>query len=229
MEGITRRHLITAGAAAAAGLALPALALADSEGAAEDLSFLKDYSIEELEDLRDEIDRLIREKNSEGATGYGLWQITAVTDKFGRDTDQMIILPTKVFAGEFSNSATSGSDLFVIIRIEYSGDGPMVLIKLLEYGDLVVHHITEHWASLSVLDGNEEEHSFDALANEDGEWFKVLNTKAAELIEILLAGGEIMFYMVNDDIGISTYSWTIQEDGGFQQCYSDWIQQISES
>ncbi len=120
---------------------------------AEDYSFLDDMTLEELEDLQEEIEiRIIAAKidaEAQNPSDTGNWDIRYYVDEFNNPTSEVYITNRLYIIGTFSNSATTNSELKVVWLVDEND----VAIKLLEYGNNVVKNSYEPtYYSILMLD-----------------------------------------------------------------------------
>lgn len=82
-----------------------------------------------------------------GTEAPSSWEIDYYKDEFGDDTDDSYLLGT--FSGQFSNTATSGSEL--LVAVYYAPDtGDMFSFRLLEYGNLKATYMKSDLINLSM-------------------------------------------------------------------------------
>ena len=85
-----------------------------------------------------------------------IWEQDYTVDEFGDVTEDSAEIVKAVFSGSFSNTATNGSDLQVVVFIEKADTGENVLIfRLLEYGDKTISNRVGSSAVLKTKIDNE--------------------------------------------------------------------------
>ena len=145
-----------------------------------------------------------RTDNSED--GLGNWEIHNYVDEFEEETDEKYIVQTSL--GNFSNSATTNSDLLAHILI----DKDDIRLRLQEYARNYVkgdEHIRFRVKSQDSLVSD-----FSMWINRDGYiGFASYKKKDQDsLLHILLRGGEVKFAGVVDEYVKSTYHFSFNAD-----------------
>ena len=110
----------------------------------------------------------------------GKWELGETTDEFGDPTGAKFIYYFSIEA-EFSNSATTGSELMVMFRVE--ADGTIVLL-LAEYNNNIVKAYSDTKYLVKIKDENGELHQTTLRMREgsqyifdDGVIYELLRTK----------------------------------------------------
>jgi len=151
----------------------------------------------------------------------GLWEATYTTDEFGdvvEDSETVLCSP---IMGDFSNTATNGSELagYVYIKEFTSGNHVYVLFRLLEYGDTSASY-TESQAEDMVLktkvgDQIREYSLVGSAPNGDLVLGIKNNADGDEIYNTLYYGDDVRCIIY---IGNSQYNFTIESDNFAKQC-----------
>ncbi len=193
--------------------------------AAVDCSFLDGLSLDELTEVRDEVDSRIRaEKKADSAknpTEFGAWKPLAFVDEFLEPTDEGYVL-TKVKDGSFSNSVTTNSELSVDLYLQTYDDGKVAVnINLYEYGWSQVHSwydMEEFDVSIRCANGDTLEAT--AYLPEDSKTLLILDDDGGSAIkDVLSAGGKVSFRIVSQKSGDS-YLFTIDDTSYFDNAWN---------
>lgn len=204
-------------------VAVPGVALASTEFD----SLLDGMSASELEALQDEVSSRLEEAKSGGKTSdvsndYGVWKLNYYTDEFGRQEESpenaFIVSDTSNHAinGEFSNSITTNGECEFVVFIHFSSRGtPVVAIRMIEYGDLIVKSSYDSKSySVAVLDKNGNRYSGEGVILE-GDDAMFPSFDEVHLIDLLLQGGPISFSIEErGEYAASSYRFTIEDTSG---------------
>ena len=218
----TRREVVAAGVAASMGtLLMTRGGFARANDA--DYSFLDGMSVEELESLKNEvqsrIDKMEADSQDSDSETYGKWEVRHYVDKFKRETDMKFISYADPIIGEFSNSATTGSDLLVSLCVDPNG---MVRVVLAEYESNVVKgvfDINDYEGVLLDKDGNEKKLTGSMEQDSPNLWFT--KDSSALVTASLSAGGPVSFYIEEkSDYSSSDYLFTIEDTDGFDEAFA---------
>lgn len=138
--------------------------------------------------------------------GLGDWKIGNYVDDFEEETDEKYIIQTSL--GNFSNSATTNSDLLAHILI----DKDNIRLRLQEYASHYVKGDESIRFRIKSQDSLISE--FSMWANKDGYigFASYEKREKDSLLHILLRGGEVKFYGVIDRYSKSTYRFSINAD-----------------
>lgn len=143
-------------------------------------------------------------------TKTGKWHLHSASDKFGEKTNNKYL--TLSGNGEFSNSATSHSDLYGIIFVGKD----YVQLKMLEYNRLTVKDDSGYY-KVNIKDKDGIEYPTMIFANDGNEGIifpiDLTDKTYTQLLTILKKGGQINFHIKNDNYGVSTYQFKVQADG----------------
>lgn len=162
------------------------------------------------------------------------WEQTFYVDEFGDYTDDSYI--RGIFTGTFTNSATSGEDLEVIIFIDDVFTGPFGSfdIRLLEYGFMKVNYFRAEASDIivKVKIGDVIYQDTPTILGDDGDlsfvttgkgYIKLENEIFNAVIEALDAGEEISFLItanISDDL-TNTYRFKV-DPSGLEDIPHDW-------
>lgn len=202
-----------------ASLALSTTLAAPCLASTFDYSFLDGMSVDELQDLQDEVGNRLSAARDNLEPGdsddLGSWVIDCYVDEFDRDTDEQYIRGR--FDGKFSNSATSGSECDFLFFIDYYGDLPVLEVRLIEYGRHVVHasYDDDHY-SILMADKNDVRTTLEGVMIEGDRDIVLIGDDAQAIIDALLDGGPVSFAITEDqDYGVvSKYILTIDDPSG---------------
>ena len=117
--------------------------------------------------------------------------------------------------GEFSNSATTDSDLAAVIQIDTDNIG----IMLWEYGHSLVNGVFDSTSySITILDANGTRHSFVGTMTRGSTRIYFRSADRARIMNILRQEGDIMVYLINSQYTVSTYLFNL-DTKGFSEAY----------
>lgn len=142
------------------------------------------------------------------------WFVGEYTDEFDMPTGKKYIA---IYGtdGEFSNSATSDSDLTAVLQI----DGDNIGIMLWEYGRSLVKGVYDSTSySITILDANGTRHNFTGTMTKGNTRVYFKSTDRAKIINILKQEGETMIYLKNSKYTVSTYLFAL-DTKGFSEAY----------
>lgn len=143
-------------------------------------------------------------------TNTGRWKLHTTTDKFGEKTNVKYL--TVIGEGKFSNSATSGSRLSVVLFWM----GESCCIRLLEYGTNVAKDGGGPY-EVRIKDGNGKEYPLMLFYNDeaDGDICPLdLTAKTNNTIkDILEKGGDVTFSVKYDKYTFNSYQFKVNVDG----------------
>lgn len=147
-------------------------------------------------------------------TKTGRWSLHTTTDKFGEKTSNKYL--TLSGTGNFSNSATSHSDLYAIIFVNKG----LIQLKLLEYGSLTLKDNDAPY-KVSIKDSEGNEYPTMIFANDgNGQIFPLdlTNESYQQLFSILKKGGQVSFNIIYDNYRRNEYQFKVQADG-FEEAF----------
>lgn len=153
--------------------------------------------------------------NSKAEEQKNKWEIGTYVDKFGRSTGEKYVTTEDYIDGTFSNSATTDSELKVILLM----DKENIFFRLYEYGGHQVdnYYSKDQYYSLSILDSKDIEHEISCYFCSKGTDLTVRDKD--EFCRALEYGGKTMFYLKEND-GTSTYKFTVNFEDGFEKTYA---------
>lgn len=148
-------------------------------------------------------------------SGTGIWAINYFVDDFGDPTDKGYIAPSYYIKGTFSNSATTNSELNVIIIIQSKSD---IAVQLYEYaGDTPVKAYSRDSYNISVKDNSGVKHSMDGVMFEGGNriYFDPNRKKdyVSKMHELLAQEGEITVVITDKKYGLNRYQFKFNANG----------------
>ena len=143
------------------------------------------------------------------------WKIGTYVDKFDRPTDRKYVTTENYIDGTFSNSATTDSELKVILLMDLDD----ISFRLYEYGDRQVDNFysKDKYYSLSILDSKDIEHEVSCYFYSKGTDLIVRDKD--EFCRALEYGGKTIFYLKEND-GTSKYKFTVNFEDGFEKTYA---------
>lgn len=138
----------------------------------------------------------------------GSWILEYYNDEFGNKTDsKFLILRGK---GQFSNSATIGSDLTAMLLV----DNNSIRFMLLEYGDNPVQESDYPIMYVNTADGNSYEWDMHSSKNGYLSFSSWRDKKAEEELKKLLSkGGKIYFKTRIGEYSSSSYAFILDGTG----------------
>lgn len=136
------------------------------------------------------------------------WSKNFYVDDFDEPTDEWYI--SRSFAGTFSNSATSDSRLTGYIFI----DAEDICIFLYEYNSHQVKNVysrsKDYSISVRLSDGTTKE--FSGSIYSEGDRIVVDESDTAELKNLLINGGEMKFYVYEEENSVTNYLFEVSSD-----------------
>lgn len=143
------------------------------------------------------------------------WEIGEFVDEFKKPTGEKYV-SIDVYDGAFSNSATTDSTLYAIVQVTKDDIG----IMLWEYGSNLVKGIFDYnQYSITVLDQSGKKHYLTGTLYEGNTRIYIDSAYEAEMLDILVKGGEISFYLEDSKYSVSTYLFSVNCNG-FSSLYT---------
>ena len=138
------------------------------------------------------------------------WALHTTTDKFGEKTNEKYL--SLIGKGEFSNSATSGSELSAIIFVRKNS----ISIRLLEYGSYSAKDDDEPY-NVRIKDSEGKEYPLMRFINDGSEGnlypLDLTDESKNTLNKILSKGGEVSFSISYDKYTPTHYKFKVNADG----------------
>ncbi len=146
---------------------------------------------------------------------FGPWRIDFYVDEFNLPTDDAYIRNDPLFAGTFSNSATTNSNMYALIIMDSDG----IAIKLWEYSTHEVKASSLTQYTITVLDDTGTKHYLSGKMNKGGERIFLSDWTLAKLLN---RNNELKIYIKeNTSYGVaSTYLFTVK-NCNFTSVYED--------
>mgnify|MGYP001623636436 CR=1 FL=1 len=142
---------------------------------------------------------------------YTLWGDGEFEDEFDRPIGVKYLIGFS--EGEFSNSATNGSELFVAVQVTSTSIG----ILLWEYGDNIVNTYGSDKYYIKILDGNGEVHRL--VGNQYSERIFIDDEEnKTEVLDLLKTPQILKFHLSRSGYSLDTYSFDINTSG-FNELY----------
>lgn len=181
-----------------------------------DIQQLSDEELENLiNDAQKELDNRKKSISVESSGDFGNWIVKYFVDEFNLPTDQAYITYNTLFTGTFSNSATSDSLLHARLLID-----EYVAIMLYEYGDQQVTAYSSADYNIIMLDKNGNKTQIVGVMHDNGDRVIITRDYTQTVLDALIAGGEISFYLAEKDHSITNYLFTIPDATGFDNAYN---------
>ena len=145
------------------------------------------------------------------------WRVAHYTDKFGALTKEKYITFDEPLRGQFSNSATTDSDLDVLFLITNPYDVNIMLFKYANdnpekyYWDTVYYIFIEY--------GNKIQKRLKSYGYKGSDRLSLTETSSKILHDVLMQGGQIKFSIVNSEDQNNTYSFVINDASGYKEAY----------
>ena len=143
------------------------------------------------------------------------WKAGYYTDEFKQPTDEAYISNKDWITGTFSNTATTDSDLNVLVVAEKNDVG----FKLFEYRDHVVkgyHSDGTYYGMNVLLDGVKT--TIVGMLKKGSSYIRLIDEDVEFFLDALKTGKEIKVYISGDN---STYLFTIPASSGFAELYQE--------
>lgn len=142
---------------------------------------------------------------------FGQWEIINYIDEFGDSTGEKAITNKEFIKGQFSNSATTDSDLNA--RIYFDADDT-VSLRLYEYGDHKVNSLGNNKGYTIIIkaDGQKTEGKAD-------KYLRVDRSLGSHIIQVLRKNLAVEVYMYDLDYYSTSYRFNIEADKLFDPAY----------
>ncbi len=134
-------------------------------------------------------------------------------DDFDQPTDQWYITTDDYFEGNFSNSATTKSELNVLMAVDNEEDKTRIAIFLYEYGrNLVKNSSTEYVdkydVTMRTADGTD--HSMTGTIYCGADRVFIDDEYVDEVLDAMKGEGTVSFHLVDSERTTSTYLFSIE-------------------
>ena len=184
--------------------------------------------INELQKLLKDIDKKINEEEAKkeaeekerirlsNLNNLGMWEVAYYVDNFGDPTNKAYIRNENIITGTFSNTATQNSDLNVVLLITNSSD---IAIELFEYaGNNPVKAISSDSYTIRVKDKDGNKYNLSAVNYSDR--LELNRSNSRKLHNIFLKGGEVQFWIQEDETPTTQYNFTIVNADWYENAYT---------
>ena len=142
-------------------------------------------------------------KSSEGS---GNWTVKYYVDDFGDPTNEGYIANQDNLVGQFSNSATTNSELKACFIVS---DSSSVAIKLFEYGSSTVKAYSIDTYTIKVKDSIGNVHSLNGTIYKGGDRLYIDNSykkkHVSQMHNLLLKGGKLTFLINSTENSLTNY------------------------
>lgn len=138
---------------------------------------------------------------------FGIWEMYYYVDEFNEPTEDWYIVNNDPVTGTFSNSATTNSDLALLVTYDYQN---RIAFILYEYGKYQVKNVWDTEAYRIVMrtpDGTD--HEMKGYIYENGDRLVLDDSYVDDVISALTGDGEISFYMQSERHETTRYLFTI--------------------
>ncbi len=148
-----------------------------------------------------------------------MWDIQYYTDSFGDTTDiKFITTKAQAIKGTFANSATSGSDLYVLPLAGRDSNGVDYFhIGLIEYGSIIVKGGLKYPTKYTIQIKDSKGMVYRMTAINYDTRLVVDDRYLAELFTLLGKGGMLKFYIVETNRPTTNYKFTFEDTTGFRE------------
>jgi hypothetical protein len=146
------------------------------------------------------------------AFGQTKWEVNYFKDAFG-DPDPSAggYVSGIVEDGTFSNSATTNSDLIVILFAEEYEGTIVNSIKLIEYGSSIVKAYSTTPYIIKIKDDSGGVHTIKSRMLEGGD--SIYNLSGEDINELILSNDNLKFFIKEGDAGYaSTYKFSLSTE-----------------
>lgn len=145
----------------------------------------------------------------------GIWKLGQYVDKFGDPTKEGFIVNGQPIKGVFSNTATTNSDLNVVLLINSASD---ISIQLYEYAsnNPVKTYGTTKYAVLVKGNGGNK---LNLSATNYSDRLSLNSTSSKKLFNELKSGGTIAFSIHETENSVNTYNFVIDNADGFTNAF----------
>lgn len=142
------------------------------------------------------------------APDTGIWSGGYYKDEFGDLTDTRVVF-TEIIKGSFSNSATNGSRLSVVLYSEEN----CIRIALYEYDTLPLSGTYQTY-EIHIKHGEEKEVMYASI---DNKTILLDHSNFTKIKDILCKGEDIQF-VIYEDRGTTTYKFTVSASNYYSKC-----------
>lgn len=152
-----------------------------------------------------------------------VWEVQYYVDDFNQPTDDGFVTNKNYFVGQFSNSATTNSQLYVQVL----ADGTDVVFFLYEYGSHQVKNSSSNYVdtySITMRTGDGTDHALTGTLYCGGDRVYVDDACKASVIDALSqADQQVSFLIVDDKYSTTKYLFTV-DCGNFAEAYQELTQ-----
>ena len=153
------------------------------------------------------------EADGSAPAAEGIWAVEYYVDDFDQPTDQWYITTDDYFEGNFSNSATTKSELNVLMAVDNEEDKTRIAIFLYEYGrNLVKNSSTEYVdkydVTMRTADGTD--HSMTGTIYCGADRVFIDDEYVDEVLDAMKGEGTVSFHLVDSERTTSTYLFSIE-------------------
>ncbi len=153
------------------------------------------------------------EADGSAPAAEGIWAVKYYVDDFDQPTDQWYITTDDYFEGNFSNSATTKSELNVLMAVDNEEDKTRIAIFLYEYGrNLVKNSSTEYVdkydVTMRTADGTD--HSMTGTIYCGADRVFIDDEYVDEVLDAMKGEGTVSFHLVDSERTTSTYLFSIE-------------------
>lgn len=186
-----------------------------------DYSYLDDMTLEEMQNLKTELEKRIEAAKKADAAANpdetGMWSVKFYVDEFGNPTSKGYITNKYWIKGKFSNSATTNASLNVAFLIDKSD----IAIKLYEYaGNNAVKAYSTTEYTVTMQDKNGKKYSFKATEYKNGDRLYLDSQGESYFLNAVRAGGPISIHIKENKYGLNTYLFTVEDPSYFDNAYN---------
>ena len=165
------------------------------------------------------------EADGSAPAAEGIWAVKYYVDDFDQPTDQWYITTDDYFEGNFSNSATTKSELNVLMAVDNEEDKTRIAIFLYEYGrNLVKNSSTEYVdkydVTMRTADGTD--HSMTGTIYCGADRVFIDDEYVDEVLDAMKGEGTVSFHLVDSERTTSTYLFSI-ETSNFGSVYDSMV------
>ena len=141
-------------------------------------------------------------------TSFGSWTVDYYVDEFNQPTSDGYVSNKTYFLGTFSNSATTDSELLVLVLV----DEEDIAFFLYEYGRNLVknsssRYVEEYDITMKTADGTKT--SMTGTIYCGGDRLFIDERYESTVLDALKSGEQVSFYIVNSERTTTTYLFTI--------------------
>ena len=153
------------------------------------------------------------ETDGSAPAAEGIWAVEYYVDDFDQPTDKWYISTDNSVEGNFSNSATTKSELNVLMAVDNEEDKTRIAIFLYEYGrNLVKNSSTEYVdkydVTMRTADGTD--HSMTGTIYCGADRVFIDDEYVDEVLDAMKGEGTVSFHLVDSERTTSTYLFSIE-------------------